>query len=180
VKIRTNPGRLAASLVAATSLICLGALPASAAPVDARLAHPDGCPPDGSYAYSGVTNQYVDIVPPASGSPGTPLTINLTAGLGITGTVGGQVSGDVNAIVAGAQASVNASLSLSWTASVTYSGGPWTVPNGVHVGYLHAGGQRESMTWQYGSYTGACRWVVSRSGTARLPWQAPAFWHTTA
>jgi hypothetical protein len=167
--------RLLVTGVASIMALLTLSLPALAGTSSTSLAHPEGCAPDRGYNYVAVTNHYVDIVPPATESPGTPLTISLTAGLGVTGTVGGQVSGDVNAIVAGAQASVSASISPTWTASVTYGAGPWTVPTGVHSGALHAGVQRKEMTWQSGSYNLGCRWIVSRSGAAKLPWQAPAF-----
>src|SRR5215831_5126877 len=113
--------------------VALGAVFGLVIPPTAGSASTDGCPPDPGYSFVNVKNNYVDIVPPASGAPGVPLTISLQAGLGVTGTVGGSVSGDVSAIVAGAKAEVNASISLSWTASVTYTGGPWTVPSGVKI-----------------------------------------------
>ena len=139
-----------------------------------------GCAPDRGYAYTPPTSRTFDIVPSATGTPGTPLSVQIAVGLGVIGTVGGSVCGDVSAIIAGAQAQVSSSISLSWTASVTYTAGPWIVPAGVHVGALHAGVERDSFTWQYGSYNGACKWIVSRSGPVDVPWRAPYFWHTTS
>jgi hypothetical protein len=139
-----------------------------------------GCAPDRGYAYTPPTSRTFDIVPPATGTPGTPLSVQIAVGLGVIGTVGGSVSGDVSAIIAGAQAQISSSISLSWTASVTYTAGPWTVPAGVHLGALHAGAERDSFTWQYGSYNGACKWILSRSGPIDVPWRAPYIWHTTS
>jgi hypothetical protein len=124
-----------------------------------------------------VKTNLKDMVPSARGQSGQYLTITITAGISLTGTVGGQVSGDVNAIVAGAKAQVNASIALSLTASVAYSTG-WTVPTTWAWGDLHAGGSQDSMSWTYGSYNGACQWIVQRSGTANLPYHIPTFWHT--
>ena len=120
------------------------------------------------------------MVLPTSGGPQIPLTIALTAGLTVSGTIGGQVSGDVSLIVAGAQAQVNASLTTSLTAQVTYTAGPWTVPSNVHIGYLHAGADKESMVWKYGHYAATCAYVLNRSGSLDEPWHLPHFWATTA
>lgn len=136
---------------------------------------PDGCSPDAGYSYNSVRSYLYDMVPYSQGPGGHTLSIQITAGVSVTGTVGGQVSGDVNAIVAKAKVDVNASIALQLTASVTY-GDSWTVPSTWRWGYLHAGANRDTMNWEYGYYNGACQYIVSRRGTANLPYHIPAFW----
>lgn len=179
MKVKSVRGRLIQRFLAVAGLL-IGLVTTSSATGNAAVSRPDGCPPDRGYNYVNAKSHTFDIVPPATGTPGTPLSIQIAIGLGVTGTVGGSVSGDVSLIIAGAKAEINASLALSWTASVTYGAGPWVVPSGVHEGALHAGAERDSFTWQYGAYNGGCRWVVSRTGPADLPWKAPYFWHTTS
>jgi hypothetical protein len=141
---------------------------------------PNTCQPDYTYVYGSVYSNNVDMVPPASAPSGHTLSIQISAGLSITGTVEGQVSGDLSAIVVGAQASVSASISYTLSASVTY-GDSWTVPRSVSVGYLHAGAAHDHMIWRFGHTSGNCQtWIVDRSGTANLPYRIPAFWSTTA
>jgi len=170
---RLGRGLLAVFLVATVLLTPGGA-------ADASSSTQKACPPDYGYSYSGAKSRTVDMVLPASGGPRIPLTIALTAGLTVSGTVGGQVSGDVSLILAGAQAQVNAALTTSLTAQVTYTGGPWTVPSNVHIGYLHAGADKESMVWKYGHYAATCAYVLNRTGSLDEPWHLPHFWATTA
>ena len=169
---------LSQGVLAVLLIVLVTITPGGTADAASRLAK--ACPPDYGYSFSGARSRTVDMVLPSSGGPGIPLTIALTAGLSVSGTVGGQVSGDVNLIVAGAQAQVNASLTTSLTAQVTYTGGPWTVPRNVHIGYLHAGADKESMVWKYGHYAPTCAYVLNRTGSLDEPWHLPHFWATTA
>lgn len=143
----------------------------------AQAATPDGCLPDPGYQYSNVVHNYIQMVPKNYGSGGTTVGISITAGASVTGTVGGSVSGDVSAIVAGAAASVNGSISYSMSASTTYSGS-YTIPSSVSTGWIAAGANSDSMTWKHGSYNPSCSWVVDRSGTAKLPYHIPYFYHS--
>jgi hypothetical protein len=171
-----NAGRYGARGLATAAAMSLFAL-LGATPAMAQVAAPEGCPPDPTYSYSGVSSHNVGMVPPASAPGGHTLSIAITAGTSVTGTVGGSVSGDVNAIVAGAKAQVSASIALTLSASVTYSDS-WKVPSSWRLGYLHAGAQRKQMTWKYGHYKANCAWHTDRSGTAKLPYHIPAFWST--
>lgn len=166
------------SILAASSLsgaLLAGGTPALAATGSPQV--PQICPADPGYSYTGVSSYRYNMVPPSSAPGGHTLSIAISRGLTVTGTVGGQVEGDIGAIVAGAKASVNASISRSKTASVTYTD-TWTVPKGWAIGFLHAGAQRDRMHWTYGHYSGACVWIVVRRGTANLPWHIPHFWST--
>jgi hypothetical protein len=171
-----NAGRYGARGLATAAAMSLFAL-LGATPAMAQVAAPEGCPPDPTYSYSGVSSHNVGMVPPASAPGGHTLSIAITAGTSVTGTVGGQVEGSVNAIVAGAKAQVNSSIALKLEASVTYKD-TWTVPSSWRLGYLHAGAHRDEMTWKYGHYKANCAWHTDRSGTAKLPYHIPAFWST--
>jgi len=170
--------RLSRAVLVAFLIVSVTITPGGGANAASRAAK--ARPPDYGYSYSRAGSHTVDMVLPSSGGPGIPLTIALTAGLTVSGTVGGQVSGDMNLILAGAQAQVNASLTTSLTAQVTYTGGPWTVPRNVHIGYLHAGADKESMVWKYGHYAPTCAYVLNRTGSLDEPWHLPHFWATTA
>jgi hypothetical protein len=166
-------GTKAAVLAAVIAATTLGAsAPASAA----SEPQPNGCPPDPGYTFGDVHEQLADMVPAAMAQGGQTVTIAITAGASITGTVGGNVSGDVSAIVASAKVQVNADIALQLSASVSYSSS-WTVPSNVQWGALHAGAQMKSMNWYFGSYNGACKYTIWRSGNARLAYHIPAFWH---
>ena len=137
-----------------------------------------GGAPEYTYAFSHKSVYDYNMVPASSAPPGHTLSIQLTAGLSVTATIGGEVSGEASAIVAGLKASVNASVAMTLTASVTY-GDSWKVPAGVTRGYLHAGAERQKADWVYERLTPACAWQTVRSGTANVPFHIPAFWSTT-
>lgn len=139
-------------------------------------AHPDGCPPDPGYAFSAVNHHYKDMVSSVEGTKDETIGITLTRGVTVTGTVTGTVSAEEGVIFAKAKESVSVSLAKAITTQVAYSAN-WKVNTGV--GYLHAGADEKSMNWQYGSYNGACKWIVHRHGTAVFPYHVPAFWHTS-
>lgn len=104
-----------------------------------------------------------------------PLTLSITMGTAITGTVGGQVSGDVSLIVAGAKASVDSSIAMTKTIGATAST-TWIVT--TDTGWLAVGAIAQSGNWQYGYFSCTGRWVIQRSGSYVLPTLAPAFYHS--
>ncbi len=140
------------------------------------------CPVEHYYKYGGVTNSYKDAtgVNPVYGQPGISVSIAITHGKSVNGTIGSALSGEASAIVASAKAEVNASIALTKTASVTYTGSvtiPKTWKNG---GYLHVGGYTKKMTWYYANSTPTCGEHINRSGPANLPTSIPAYWTTPA
>ena len=145
--------------------------------VTSGTVHPDGCPPDPGYSFSAVKHRYKDMVSSVEGTRDETIGIALTQGKTVTGTVTGTVSTEEGVIFASAKESVSASLAKAITTSVTYSA-TWKVT--TSVGYLHAGADEKSMHWEYGSYNGGCKWIVSRQGTATFPYHVPSFWHTTS
>ena len=130
--------------------------------------------PDAGYTYVGRSVTYID-AQRVYGTKGLPLTLSISMGTGITGTVGGQLSGDLNLIVAGAKASVDSSISLTKTVAATAST-TWIVPTAT--GWLAVGAIAQSGNWQYGYFDCGGRWVVQRSGSYVLPTLAPAFYHS--
>jgi hypothetical protein len=170
VRSRTAKAAVLAAAVAATTL-------GASAPASATSeSQPNGCPPDPGYAFNNAQDATMDMVPPAYAQGGQSVTITVTAGTSVTATVGGSVSGDASVIVASAQAQVSSSIAWQLSASVAYSS-TWTVPGNVQWGILHAGAYAKRMNWEYGSYNGACKYTVWRSGTATAPIRLPAFWH---
>lgn len=139
---------------------------------------PLGCAPDYGYETTGTGTYKYDMVPPAYRDPGQTLSISITAGLSVTGSIGGSVEGDESVIFATAKETVNASIAVSLTASVTYSASK-TVPSGVHWGEEHAGATQQRFSWDYGHLTSACHWVKDRTGTGHEPYHIPSFWMTT-
>jgi hypothetical protein len=136
----------------------------------------NGCPPDPGYAFSAVKHKYHDMVSSVEGTRDETIGIAITKGKTVTGTVTGTVTAEESAIFASAKESVSLSLAKAITTQVTYSA-TWKV--NTSVGYLHAGADEKSMHWEYGSYNGACKWIVSRQGTAVFPYHVPTFWHTS-
>jgi hypothetical protein len=162
-----------AIVIAAALAFAVSAAPAaSAAGINPR---PQMCPGNNMYEYHNAGSTNMDMVPYASAPGGHTLSITLTAGASVTGTIGGQVEGDANIIFAGAKASVNASISVSLSASVAY-GDSWTVPSNWSTGELHAGASAQNFTWQYVHENGNCSTTVERSGSGREPYHLPAFW----
>lgn len=160
--------------------------PIPQAPADAnvplpRLVRPNapqGCPPDPGYAFSNVKSTFVgDPSKTVYGASGVTLTLSVASGHTWTGTIGGSIKGEVSAIVAGAEASINASISYAKTTTVTL-GGSWTVPANMADGWLALGSKGYSFHWEYGSTNGACKWIVSRSGNAKLPAMSPYIAHS--
>jgi hypothetical protein len=90
----------------------------------------------------------------------------------------GSYSGGVSIVVANADYQVSALLAVTLSASVTYSDS-WTVPAGVHQGYLDAGAVSDRMNWSHGSYNLGCAWIVNGSGVLNAPYHLPAFWSWT-
>jgi hypothetical protein len=133
------------------------------------------CAPDAGYSVSNAVHNYKDLVPYASAPGGHTLSITITAGASVSATFSGSVEGGASAIIASAKAQWGLSFALTLTASVAYSDS-WTVPSTWSSGQLHAGADRKSFKWTYGSFNGACQWIVSRSGTSNAPYHLPAFW----
>lgn len=171
-----NVKRAAAAVgTSALMLVGVAGLPGNAF---AATVHPDGCPADPGYSFSAVTHTYHDMVSSVEGTRDTTIGIALLRGRTVTGTVTGTVTTEESAIFASAKESVSLSLAKAITTSVTYSG-TWKVPHSTKVGYLHAGADEKHMKWTYGSYNGACKYHVSRHGTATFPYHVPTFWHTS-
>lgn len=158
---------------AMVSLIALGTNSAQAA-VPATV-HPMNCGTASSYQFGSPKSSRIGMVPPSSAPGGHTLGISLTAGTSITGTISGSLQTEESAIVASAKQTVTASIALTMTASVTYSDS-WKVPSSWRKGYLHAGADRDTVSWNYGHYGAGCKWVIVRKGTAKLPYHIPAFW----
>lgn len=166
--------RQAAGVAAAATAIAVCAAPVANAAVQPQ---PLMCPGNNMYQYSNTGTTNMDMVPYASAPGGHTLSITITAGASITGTIGGQVEGDANAIFVGAKASVNASISVSLSASVSY-GDSWTVPSSWSSGELHAGATAQNFKWAYVHENGNCSTTVLRSGSGREPYHLPSFWDT--
>jgi hypothetical protein len=167
---------LTAALLAAalTGIGSVGA-PAFAAVPQQR----QGCAPDAAYSYGDIGESHLQGPPYSQGGPGQRLSIELTAGMAVSAILTGAASADLSAIVAGARTEVSASLGVTLTASLTY-GDSWTVPSDVQEGYLAVGAASELMHWSYGEYNGACKWVVTESGSLNAPYHLPAFWAWTS
>jgi hypothetical protein len=161
---------VALSLVAVI-LTVLQPVAAEAAP-----AVPSACPPDAGYVFSAVTTTAI-ARDTTYGSRGITITVTLSAGQSVTGTITGTVGVSVNYLIASAKADVSGSIAQSMTATYTTSGS-YTIPASQSTGWVSVGAQARSMNWQYGAYTGACKWVVQHTGTAKLPTLMPYFFHS--
>ncbi|MEU2778452.1 hypothetical protein ABZ646_37640 [Streptomyces sp. NPDC007162] len=139
--------------------------------------HPNNCGTESSYEFSSPKSARIGMVPPSSAPGGHTLSITLTAGTSVTGTITGSLQTEESAIVASAKQTVGVSFALTMTASVSY-GDTWKVPASWRKGYLHAGADRDTMNWNYGHYGAGCKWVIVRKGVAKLPYHIPAFWST--
>jgi len=134
------------------------------------------CPPDQGYSFGTATHIYTDTTSSVEGTTNETLSITLTKGAQLATTVGGSITTTEGVFIASAQEQVSTSIQQTVTEDVT-KGAQWTVPSTWSVGYLHAGGDRYSTPWTYGSYNGSCQWIVQRSGTGKLAYHEPAFWH---
>lgn len=166
---------LACGTAAAGALLFAAEGPASAA-TQAKPSVTDACPADPGYDFSSPAHNFIDMVSSSEGGGGTHLTITLTKGRSTSTTVSGTLSTSEGVFLASASVSLGLSVQQTITTSVAY-GGDWTVPQSWSVGYLHAGADRESAKWSYGEYYGNCSYHVLHSGTANMPYHAPAFWH---
>jgi hypothetical protein len=163
------------------SVCALGAAaPAMASTTGApHVVRPRGCSTPYAYQYTKVTNvNQADPADTSSGENGITLTVTITNGQTVTGTVGGSAGFDLDAIVAGANASVNGSISYSKTSSVTKSY-QWKVTGGAE-GTLYVGAQDKKMDWQYGYVNSGCKYVEAQHGTAKLPYKLPYSWHVAS
>lgn len=162
------------TLVATSGTLALvvGSMTIAAGPASA--ADLRGCAPDTGYSFSGVatTNLQKFIV---YGAGNVTLSVSEASGTTITGTVTGAATTEVGFIVAKASVTVSSSISLAKTTTSTISGS-WKTP--ASGGWLAYGAQGRSMNWKYGSYNGACTYIVARSGTAKLPTLAPYIYHS--
>lgn len=129
--------------------------------------------PDAGYSFSSNPS-FIDSSR-IYGQKGVTLSLTMTQGTGLTGTVGGELSGDLSAIVAAIKASVSSSIAYSMTSSITQSGS-WTVTGAT--GWFAVGAVSFAGTWQYGSYNCSGVWFVQRSGTYNLPSHMPYFHHS--
>lgn len=172
-----KPG-IARRVTAVSAALSCAALTAVgvAAPASAAEARPAGCPPDPGYSFTSPAHNFTDMVSSAEGGSGVHLSITLTSGRTVSTTLTGTLETSESLFIESASLSLSLAVESSITTSVSY-GGDWTVPSTWSVGYLHAGADRESVNWTYGSYNGACTWIVARSGTANMPYHVPAFWH---
>lgn len=169
-------GTSAALGLLATTRLTGVAFADGAAGAASRTVHPDGCPPDPGYSFSAVHHQYKDMVSGVESQKDETIGITITKGITVTKTITGTVTAEEGIIFAKAKESVSGSLAKAITAQVAYSA-TWKVDR--PIGYLHAGADAKSMHWEYGSYNGGCKWIVSRQGTAVFPYHVPTFWHTS-
>lgn len=150
---------------------------ATPAAASANVVRPNMCPADYHYVFSSVVHKYKGMVGAVYGSKGETIGITLAKGKSVTKTITGSLSTEEGVIFAKAKETVSASLAKQITTTVTYSGS-WKVTS-AH-GALHVGADEKSMKWSYVSYSGACKLIVHRKGTATFPYHVPTFWHTTA
>ncbi|MFJ9120836.1 hypothetical protein ACIRJO_35575 [Streptomyces sp. NPDC102394] len=157
------------------ALVAVGTTSAQAA--TSMPVHPNNCGTETAYQFGTPKSEHIGMVPPSSAPGGHTLGITLTAGSSITGTISGSATAEESVIVAKAKETLGVSVALSLTASVSYSD-TWKVPSSWRKGYLHAGADRDTVSWNYGHYGSGCKWVIVRKGVAKLPYHIPAFWST--
>ncbi|MFC9635084.1 hypothetical protein ACFTY8_39000 [Streptomyces mirabilis] len=140
--------------------------------------NPDGCPPDPGFSFSSVKGTFVgDKSKTVYGQSGVTLSVSVAKGHTWTGTITASAKLSESYLIASAEESISGSISYAKTTTVTL-GGSWTVPKTQKEGWLALGSQGYSFGWQYGSYNGACRWIVSNHGTAKLPAKSPFIAHS--
>lgn len=174
--MKKNARRVTAVVGASAALAFLGTTQLTGTAF-AAPAHPNGCPPDPSYSFSGVHHKYKDMVSSVEGTKDETIGISIQKGVTVTKTISGSLTTEEGVIFANAKEQVGGSIAKAITTQVTYSS-TWKVTS--RVGYLHAGADEKSMHWEHGSYNGACKWIVGRQGTATFPTHVPAFWHTSS
>ncbi|MGW1811322.1 hypothetical protein [Streptomyces sp. NPDC002078] len=155
--------------------------PIPQAPADADIdvpAHPDGCPPDPGFSFSNVKSTFVgDKSKAVYGQSGVTLSVSVAKGHAWTGTATYSAKLSESFLVASAEESTNGSISYAKTTTVTL-GGSWVVPKSQKGGWLAVGSKGYSFDWQYGSYNGGCKWIVSNHGTAKFPALSPYIAHS--
>jgi hypothetical protein len=176
-------------MISTVKLIRLSAAPllvmtaVSAAPIaasaSASAAPNPACNGNHKYYITKKTgSEHINLVPRTSGSPGSELTITLTAGASATATFTGALQTEESAIIASAKETISASIALSLTASIAY-GFKWKVPeNYGKTGYLHVGAQRDIFSWKYGyNNPPKCHFLRVKSGRSHAPYNLPYTWH---
>jgi hypothetical protein len=172
-------------MISTVRLIRLSAAPllvmtaVSAAPIAASAAPNVPCNGNHKYYITKKTgSEHINLVPRSSGSPGTDLSITLTAGATATATFTGALQTEESAIIASAKETISASIALSLTASITYTF-HWKVPaNYGKTGYLHVGAQRDIFSWKYGyNDPPKCHFLRVKSGRSHAPYNLPYSWH---
>ncbi|MFS4092384.1 hypothetical protein [Streptomyces sp. AF1A] len=155
--------------------------PIPQAPADADVdgpMHPDGCPPDPGFSFSKVKSTFVgDKSKTVYGASGVTLSVSVAKGHTWTGTVTYSAKLSESMLIASAEESISGSISYAKTTTVTL-GGSWKVPASQRDGWLALGSKGYSFNWQYGSYNGGCKWIVSNHGTAKLPALSPYIAHS--
>lgn len=126
------------------------------------------CPPDAAYQTSGASSTWLgDPIRRVVGTGPMTLTVSVQSSNTVTGTVGGTAGFSVSGIIAAAKSDINASVAAAVSAGTAYTG-TYAVPAG-RFGWLQWGSWGYHYNWSYGSYNGACTWLVSKSGTATSP-----------
>jgi hypothetical protein len=145
---------------------------------DVLVVHPDGCPPDPGFAFSSVKSTFVgDKSKTVYGQSGITLSVSVAKGHTWTGTLTSATKVSASVLVASAEETISGSISYAKTTTVTL-GGSWKVPSNQKDGWLALGSKGYSFNWQYGSTNGACKWISSNHGTARLPALSPYIAHS--
>lgn len=155
--------------------------PIPQAPADADAqgpVHPDGCPPDPAITKTNAKSTFVgDKSKTVYGQSGVTLSVSVAKGHTWTGTITYAAKIEESIIVASAEETWGGSVSYAKTTTVTLSGS-WKVPASQKDGWLALGSKGYSFNWERGSYNGACKWIVSNHGTAKLPALAPYIAHS--
>ena len=156
------------------TLVAAGATSAQA--TTSPTTHRD-CGTESTYSVTYVKDDRIGMVPPASAPGGHNLSLTLTAGASVTGTITGSAQFEQRIIIARAKETVSVSIAGTLTASIAYSDS-WRVPTSWRKGFLHAGADRKVTNWEFGHYGPNCKWITTRKGVAKLPYHIPAFWHS--
>jgi hypothetical protein len=140
--------------------------------------NPDGCPPDPGFSFSSVKGTFVgDKSKTVYGQSGVTLSVAVAKGHTWTGTFTYSTKMGISYLIASADVNISSSISYAKTTTVTL-GGSWKVPANQKDGWLALGSKGYSFNWQYGSYNGGCKWIVSNHGTAKLPATSPYIAHS--
>jgi len=148
---------VAIPILSAAGLVAVAAPDASA-----------GCPTGTIYTTSDGQHYFI----PKGGNYTTngpaevTLSVSVTNGTIVTGTVTGSVSFSLSAILASATATFGGSFAISKTSSVTTTGS-WTPETGH--GWLAWGAWGYAFDWQQGHYDGGCHWIQTGSGEGIAP-----------